>query len=188
MTRLLHTLAVLAAGVWLGGMILVAIAAQSTFSVLNAEENLAQPNAIAGRVMAPTFGKFDKVQLSCAVALIVATGCTVILARRKIGPILRFAMVCVATGFLIYSVQFLSPKILDMQNDVAGAKSDSEIRAAFDEFHESAVFISKVNLALVSFTLIGLAWSGPLRETVTTDGPTGTTDVPATNNPTYNPT
>jgi len=166
MTRLLHTLSVLAAGVWLGGMILVAIAAQSTFSVLNAEENLAQPNAVAGRVMAPTFSKFDKVQLICAVVLLIGTGAIAALAKRKLGPVLRLLAAGIATGFLIYSVQFLSPKIFAMQDDVAGAKSDSEIRAAFDEFHESAVFVSKVNLALVTFTLIGLAWTGPLRETV----------------------
>ncbi len=186
MTRLLHTLAVLAAGVWLGGMILVAIAAQSTFSVLNAEEKLAQPNAIAGRVMAPTFSKFDKVQLSCAVVLLIGTGCVTVLARRKGGPMLRFLMVGVATGFLVYSVQFLSPQILAMQDDVAGANSDAEIRAAFDEFHESAVFVSKVNLALVSLTLIGLAWSGPLRDTIasnnTTAAPDRATSTPPASN------
>lgn len=166
MNRLMHILATLAAGVWLGGMILVAIAAQSTFVVLNAEDHIAQPNAVAGRVMAPTFSKFDKVQLICAAVLLFGTGVSAVLARRKLGPVLRLIAVGVATGFLIYSVQFLSPQILDMQSDIAGAKTDSEIRAAFDQFHDSAVMISKINLALVSFTLIGLAWSGPLRDTV----------------------
>lgn len=165
MRRLIHTLATLAAAVWFGGMILVAIAAMNTFRVLRAQE-IQNPDAIAGRVMAPTFAMFDKVQLGCAAVLLIGAGATAIFARRKIRPLATLIAVAVATGCLIYSAQFLTPKILALQDDVASTVSESEVRQVFDDFHESAVTISKINLFLVGFALITLAWSGPISKTI----------------------
>ncbi|MCB9858229.1 MAG: DUF4149 domain-containing protein [Phycisphaerales bacterium] len=161
MNRLFHMLCTLAAGVWLGGMVMIGpFVAKNTFQVM--PKIVAEhPNAAAGKIMAKNFSDFDMVQLICAGVLIVGLGILAVGARRKFGPIMRLLMTLVASGTLIYSVQFLTPKITSMQDVVATAENESDIKRTFDEFHESAVMIAKVNLALIAVVLLSLGWAGP---------------------------
>lgn len=162
MRKLLHMLATLAAGVWVGGMVLIGpIIAKNTFEIMREKIDVAYPNAAAGRIMAVNFQQFDTVQLACAGVLLVCLAISAVLARQKFGPITRLLMALVATGMLIYSVQFLTPKIASMQKDVATAADESAVRKSFDEFHESAVRVAKINLSLLVLVTLSLGWSGP---------------------------
>lgn len=169
MNRLMHTLSTLAAGVWLGGMVLLGpIVAKHTFRMMRTFD-VAYPDAMAGKVMAASFVQFDKVQLICAGLLLLSLGIVAVSARRKFAPVTRLCIAIVATGFLAYSVQFLTPKITSMQDEVATAETESKVRATFDEFHESAVLISKINLFLLAVLILSLGWTGPPRTTESTE-------------------
>ena len=159
MTRFLHTLCTIAAGVWLGGMILIAMVAMNTFRVMRSLD-VASPDAFAGRIMAENFASFDKVQLICAAVLLAGLGLTALIVRWRAATVVRLCLAIAATGVLVYSVQFLTPRITALQADVAAAQSDSEVRRIFEEFHASAVTLSRINLALLSVLLVSLAWSG----------------------------
>lgn len=160
MTRLLHSLAIVAAGVWLGGMIMIALVAANTFHTMNMIE-VAHPSAAAGRIMAGNFGHFDTLQLACAGILVVGCGVGVLASRRKFGPLTRLILSLIATGAMLYSVQFLTPKLESLQHTVATADAESQAKKTFDEFHDSAVMISKINLALIGIVALSLGWSGP---------------------------
>lgn len=161
MNKLLHMLCSLAAGVWLGGMILIGpIVAGNTFKIMRTID-VAYPDAAAGKIMAKNFSNFDTIQLVCAGVLIVGLAIIAATARRKFGPLARLLMALVASGTLIYSVQFLTPKITSMQDEVATAENASDIRNTFDEFHESAVTIAKINLTLIALVALSLGWAGP---------------------------
>lgn len=160
MTRFLHTLSIIAAGVWLGGMILMIFVAMNTFQIMRTID-VEYPNAAAGRIMAVNFGHLDMIQLICAAILVIGTGISALVSRRKFGPLTRLVLSLIATGALIYSVQFITPKIEAMQHKVATADAESQAKKTFDEFHDSAVMISKLNLALISLVAFSLGWAGP---------------------------
>ncbi len=160
MTRFLHTLSIIAAGIWLGGMIVIALVAMNTFRTMRTIY-VANPDAAAGQIMAGNFEYFDTVQLACAAVLVIGTGISALVSRRKFGPLTRLILSLIATGALIYSVQFITPKIEAMQHTVATADAESQVKQTFDEIHESAVMISKLNLALIGLVAFSLGWSGP---------------------------
>ena len=117
----------------------------------------------AGKIMAVNFGSFDKIQLGCAGVLLLCLGVTAALSRKKFGPVFRLVLAIFAAAALIYSVQFLTPKIESLQATVATAEAESEAQKTFDEFHDSAVRISTINLGLLAVVLISLGWAGPAR-------------------------
>lgn len=158
MMGILRMVATAAAGVWLGGMILIAIVAQTTFTVMRTT-GVEHPNSIAGQVMARNFSKFDKVQLICAGILIVWQVLRLVMGRRTIADCLRMALILLATGLLVYSASVLTPKITGLQSAVAGPDPEAAVKAIFDDFHETAVRISKINLILVAGIIFSLAWN-----------------------------
>ena len=155
--RLLRALATTAAGVWLGGMVLIAIVAQTTFSQMR-EVGVAQPNAIAGRIMAVNFSRFDVMQMVCAVVLVVWQAARLLSGRRGLGDWLRAAAILAAVSLLAYSTQVLTPRILSLQGAVAGTDAETKARVVFEAFHHSAVRVSKANLVLVMGIVLSLAW------------------------------
>jgi len=157
----LRALATTAAGVWLGGMILIAIVAATTFSEMR-QTGVEHPNAVAGQVMAKNFSRFDKLQMVCAAVLLVWQTAQLVVGRRRLGDWLRTAMILSAVGLLIYSAWVLTPRILDLQTAVASANPDAAVKAVFDEFHRTAVRVSKINLLLLAAIVLSLAWR-PLR-------------------------
>lgn len=157
MMRVLRVLATTAAGVWLGGMVLIAIVAQTTFSQMR-EVGVEHPNAIAGRIMAVNFSRFDVMQLACAGVLVVWQSARLLSGWRGLGDWLRAAAILSAVGLLGYSTQVLTPRILGLQGAVAGPDSEAEAKSVFDDFHHSAVRVSKANLVLVAGITFSLAW------------------------------
>lgn len=160
-----------AAGVWLGGMILIAIVAQTTFAVMR-ETGVDQPNALAGQIMAKNFLRFDMVQLGCAGILVLWNVIHIISGGRSLLDWLRLVVILLATALLLYSVSVLTPKITNLQSAVASADPDTAIKAIFDDFHETAVRISKANLILVAMVLFSLAWLPKGKPTTDDNGPT----------------
>jgi hypothetical protein len=155
--RVFQVLATTTAGAWLGGMILIAIVAQTTFSQMR-EVDVDRPNAIAGRIMAVNFSRFDTMQMVCAAVLVLWQTARLLSARRHVGDWLRTVAILAAVGLLAYSSQVLTPRILSLQNAVAGPDAEAHARALFDEFHRGAVLISKINLVLVAGIVFTLAW------------------------------
>lgn len=157
MMRVLRVLATTSAGVWLGGMVLIAIVAQTTFSQMR-EIGVERPNAIAGQIMAVNFSRFDAMQMACAGVLVVWQAARLLSGRRRFGDWLRTGAILLAVGLLAYSTQVLTPRILTLQGAVAGPDSEAEARAVFDDFHRGAVLVSKINLVLVTGIVFSLAW------------------------------
>lgn len=145
-----------AAGIWLGGIIVIAIVAQATFSEMR-NSGVERPNAVAGQVMARNFGRFNVVQISCAAALLLWQGAELALRRRGPREWFRFSLIVVATGLLAYHVVVLTPKIVDFQPLLAQPDAEEAIRAAFQEFHRTAVRVSQALLVIVATITIEMA-------------------------------
>lgn len=148
MTRWFQALACTSAGAWLGGMILMAIVAQTTFSVMRTTD-VERPNAIAGRVMATNFKRFDTVQIVCA-AIVAAWAMSRVLSRtRRRRDWIRAGLAAAACAILAYNAGVMTPRIESMQGDVAGADADAKVKAAFDSYHATAVRLAQANLLIV---------------------------------------
>ncbi|HKQ50046.1 MAG TPA: DUF4149 domain-containing protein [Phycisphaerae bacterium] len=154
--NVIRALAHTAAGIWLGGIIVIAIVAQTTFSEMR-NSGVERPNAVAGQVMARNFGRFNVVQISCAAALLLWQGAA--LAHRRQGPRdwFRISLIVLATGLLAYHVALLTPKIVDFQPLLARPDAEEAIRAAFQEFHRTAVRVSQALLVVVAAITIEMA-------------------------------
>ncbi len=157
MSALIRSLQATAAGVWLGGMILIAIVAQTTFSQMR-EAQVEQPNAIAGRVMARNFVRFETVQWVCVGVLAFGQIARMGMGGRGIGEMARLAMIGIAAAIFIYGATVLTPKIVNLQSTVAGTDPEAAVKAAFDAFHETSVRLSKINLVVVLALTLSLAW------------------------------
>lgn len=153
---LFRAIAQAAAGVWLGGMILIAIVAQTTFGVMRTT-GVDRPNAVAGQVMARNFLRFDRVQLVCVCVLVAWQAAALILRPPAARDVVRSLLIVAAAGLFLYSSQTLTPRILDLQPVMAAADPDAAMTERFDEFHETAVRIAQVNLVLVLFITIEMA-------------------------------
>lgn len=159
MKPFLRALGTTAAGAWLGGMILIAIVAQTTFSEIR-KTDVAQPNAIAGRVMAKNFSRFDSVQWICVGVLVATQVGRMGMGDRTRGEWVRLFMIAAAGGLFAFSALVMTPRILGLQETVAGENAEVAVKAAFDSFHETSVRIAKVNLVLVLAIVMSLAMGG----------------------------
>lgn len=168
LTSILRAIAIAAAGVWLGGMILIAIVAQTTFQTMRTT-GVEHPDAVAGQIMAKNFTRFDKVQMACASVLFGSQLLQLAAGRRTWMDWFRFGLTLAAACVLAYSGAVLTPKIAGLQSAVAGADADAAVRAVFDDFHESAVRLSKINLCLVAVLLGTLAYVPPPKKLIGAD-------------------
>lgn len=160
MTKLLHALGTMAAGVWLGAMILIAVVAQTTFQTARTL-GIASPDALAGKIMAANFSRYDKVQGICAAVLVVTQIVAPIL-RLRFSPRDRFRLsaIFVACICFVYGAMVLTPQIQQLQGPIDSSDVDDAIRATFDQFHKSAVMLSKINLVLLALIVLEMAWPG----------------------------
>lgn len=161
--RILRMLAGMAAGVWLGAMILIAIVAQTTFATMRTT-GVDEPNSVAGQVMARNFSKFDIIQMVCASIVLLWQIAAWFGGARSLMHRVRFIAVAVAFCLACYSATVLTPRIAGMGQQLS--VSDIEAKAIFDDFHHSAVRLSQINLILVAFIAGTLAWAGANRTTV----------------------
>ena len=163
MNKFLHMLSTLAVAIWLGGMFFLGpFVAKNTFQIMPSIVS-EHPRAAAGKIMAKNFTDFDRVQFACAGVLLVTLGISAMVADRKFGPITRLLFALVATSLLVYSAEFITPKLLSMQDAVAQVEDGSALQQKFDEIHKSSVRIASINLPLLAIITMSLGWAGPVR-------------------------
>src|SRR5262245_32536082 len=110
---LFRALAHTAAGIWLGGIIVIAIVAQTTFGVMRTTD-VEKPDSVAGQVMARNFGRFNVVQSTCAAILVTWQIVSLGFCGRSVREWLRLSIIVAAAGLLAYEVAVVSPKIVNM--------------------------------------------------------------------------
>ncbi len=155
MMTLVRSIQTMAAGVWLGGMVLIAIVAATTFGEMR-KTGVERPNAIAGRVMAVNFQRFDKVQSACAGMLIVGQCIVMAMGRRGGREWFHAGLIVACTGLLAYSMSVISPQILEMQSAVGSPDADAAVKAIFDKIHGTSVRVSQINLFVIAVLAISL--------------------------------
>jgi hypothetical protein len=162
MMVLLRAIACTAAGVWLGAIVVIAIVAQTTFSVMPTT-GVAHPNTVAGQVMARNFSRFDMVQLACGAVLAVWQLVELAAGRRSRRDLVRAVLIIAACVLMLVSVFVMTPKITGMQSLLSSPDSESAVKAAFAEFHGTAVRISQLTMMLVLAIALEMAWPRPPR-------------------------
>lgn len=163
MMRLVRALSHTAAGIWLGGLVVLAIVAPTTFSVMR-ETGVDQPNAIAGQVMAKNFLRFDLVQLICGIVLLGGLLMLLAIGPRRMRDWLRIAAAGAAVLLMLYSTMVMTPQILNLQPLLAEPDADAAVRAAFEAFHSTAVRVSQALLLLLLLINLEMAFA-PLQGT-----------------------
>jgi hypothetical protein len=142
LAKISATVAVVFAGLWLGGMLaLGAVAAPIVFGTL--------PAPLSGDVMTPIFRRFDRVALACAVVLVVvelvrAAG------KERIArlDLARIVAVLGAAGLVTWQALVLSPRIesLHVQGAVRGS---GDLGQALDATHKLVEAEARAQLFLV---------------------------------------
>ncbi|MDI1432114.1 DUF4149 domain-containing protein [Polyangium sorediatum] len=149
--RVAALVAVLAGGVYIGGMIaLGAGAAPIVFSML--------PRSIAGDVMGAIFARFDAVALGAALAVLAAEVTRMIAARRRGRTILSrlrrsctlFMAVCAA-----YVALSLSPRINDLHRQGV-QRDDTPQGQVLEAVHKRAELFGKIGMGM-AFGLVVLS-------------------------------
>ncbi len=154
---MMRTLATAAGGVWLGGMVVIAVVASTTFGVMRTTD-VPHPNTIAGKVMAKNFERFDRVQLVCGGVLGVWQLAALLTGQRHKRDIVRATLIAVAIALMLVSVLHMTPKIVALQPTLITGESDAAVKAAFDDFHQTAVRLSQASLLVVLTIVLEMAW------------------------------
>lgn len=153
---IVRAIAQTAAGIWLGAIVMMAIVAPTTFSVMRTVD-VDRPNTIAGKVMAKNFFRFDKVQIACAAVIVAWQLASLSMGRRTTRDKVRTGIIVVASGLMLYSAMVMTPKIANMQADIASPDAEAAVKAAFDAFHATAVRIVQAVMVLVLILNIEMA-------------------------------
>jgi uncharacterized membrane protein len=136
------TVAVIAAGIWLGGLfVLGAIVAPTVFKIVDAP---ASANA-----MTLVFRRFDKVAMVCAGVILACEGWRVA-ARERLDAIAggRIAAVVVAAALVVYQGLVLSPRIEALHR--AGAvRGSGDLGLQLEAVHKVAETVAKLELPML---------------------------------------
>ncbi len=116
-------LVMLAAGVWLGGIVSIAIYAGAVFKLLGPEQR-----DLAGTVTSRLFVLFGPYQLACGCVALVGSFIVYLAGRRKMAMALFIALALASLGAVYYH-QFLVPQMEGLR---AGGQSNSE---SFQKLH-----------------------------------------------------
>lgn len=153
---IVRAIAQTAAGIWLGAIVMMAIVAPTTFSVMRTVE-VDRPNTIAGKVMAKNFSRFDKVQIACASVIAIWQIASLLMGRRTTRDKVRTGVILGAAGLMLYSATVMTPKIANMQADISAPDAEAAVKAAFDAFHATAVRVAQAVMVLVLILNIEMA-------------------------------
>jgi len=132
-------LVMLASGIWIGGIVCVAVFAQSTFKVLGPEQR-----ELAGTVTSRMFVIFGWIQLVCAATGLLGAFLIYIRARRGMVIAMFFALALAAVGAIAYH-QWLVPKMELLRT------ADKSTGEEFTQLHHLARYLLQgVGLALLA--------------------------------------
>lgn len=141
---------VLALVVWLGGMVVLgAIAAPTTFQVLQASEPAAG-RALAGTVFGAMVSRFHYIQYGAGALLIASLGAMAILGPRPKAFATRLAIVAVMLGVALYSGFVVLGDIDRIQQEVGTLPSrlpEGDVRRLrFDALHTLSERLMMLNM------------------------------------------
>jgi len=140
-TRASTTIAILAAAVWLGGMLaLGAVVAPVVFHTV--------PAPTSADAMTVIFRRFDKIAMGCAVVVLAVEGWRARSGRATRLDWARIACGAGAAGLAVWQGMVLSPRIEALH--VAGAvRGSGALGAELESLHKVAETEAKAQLALV---------------------------------------
>jgi len=151
-----RAVAAAAAAVWLGTLLIMgAVVAPTTFGMMR-ESGIANPNTVAGQIMAKNFAKADRIELACAAVVLAWQIVSMLIGPRARRDGFRLILIIAAAGLVLY-LATLTPKIADFQPALASARPDAEVRAVFQHFHKTAVRVAQIELFLVLVLVMEMA-------------------------------
>ncbi|MFQ5422970.1 MAG: DUF4149 domain-containing protein [Phycisphaerae bacterium] len=154
--NVVRAVAAAAAAVWLGTLLIMgAVVAPTTFGMMR-ESGIANPNTVAGHIMAKNFAKADRIELACAAVVVAWQIVSMLIGPRARRDWFRLILIVVAAALVLY-LATLTPKIADFQPALSSARPDVEVRAAFQQFHKAAVRVAQVELFLVLVLVMEMA-------------------------------
>jgi hypothetical protein len=158
--RVAAIVAVLATGVWIGGMIaLGACAAPFVFEIV--------PGPLSGYAMGAAFARFDKIALGAAALVLAAevarTWAAGLAGRRPAARVRRVLAIVMAMG-AAYTGLTITPQINTLYHDGA-RRGEGDVGASLDRIHKRAEVIGKAvtagGVALVALHILTLGARRP---------------------------
>ncbi|MEZ0266146.1 MAG: DUF4149 domain-containing protein [Phycisphaerae bacterium] len=136
-------LAMLAAGIWVGGILCVAVFAQSTFKVL------ADQRDVAGTVTSQMFVRFGWIQLTCAALGLLGAFLMYVGGRRGSAMVVFGLLAAASIGAVAYNM-WLVPKMEALRQ--AGQSSGPEFKQLHD--HSRTLLMGTGLAALAALAVI----------------------------------
>jgi len=146
-------LAMLAAGVWVGGIVCVAVFAQSTFKVLGPEQR-----ELAGTVTSRMFVLFGWIQLTCAALGLLGAFLMYVGGRRGSAAVVFGLLAAAAIGAVAYNM-WLVPKMEGLRQ--AGKSAGPEFKQMHD--YSRTLLMGTGLAALVALAVVPRAIRGEKR-------------------------
>lgn len=143
--------ALLAAALWVGGLVtLGAVAAPAVFDTI-AGRGVADGRVLAGAVFGEAFRRFHLLAYGCGAAIILSLSVRAVLGPRPVRFALRLAIAAAMLGVTLYSGLVLSKQIERARLDAGGAPSSLPAgdarRATFGRLHAVSTLIQIVPIA-----------------------------------------
>ena len=143
--------ALVAAALWVGGLIILgAVAAPAIFDTM-AARGVSEGRVLAGAVFGEAFRRFHLVAYGCAAVIIVSLAARAALGPRPVHLGSRIAIALVMLMASLYSGMVLSGQIERLRIEAGGAPSSlpegDPRRAAFGRLHALSTFVQIVPIA-----------------------------------------
>jgi hypothetical protein len=179
----------LALATWFGGVLFIAIAAPIIFRtvretdptlpmVLSVNMEGQHSTLLAGSIVANLLAAFQRIQLACAGALLVAIiGQWVMFYPAQLfSLVLRSALFLATTALVIYDWRIVSPSIYSSRQQYIDHADEPEIanpaKEQFDRFHAESVMLLTIELALLlGLVLFSAGITAPLHAMPTVPHP-----------------
>ena len=143
--------ALVAAALWIGGLIaLGAVAAPAIFDTI-AARGVADGRVLAGAVFGEAFRRFHLVAYGCGAVIVISLIVRAALGPRPVHLGVRLAIAAIMLVASLYSGMVISPRIEQLRIDAGGAPSSlpegDPRRAAFGRLHAFSTLVQLVPLA-----------------------------------------
>ena len=143
--------ALLAAALWVGGLVALGAAAAPAIFDTIAARGISEGRALAGAIFGEAFRRFHLVAYACGVVIVLSLTLRAVLGPRPVLFALRIAIAIAMLGTALYSGLVLSRQIERTRIEAGGTPSalpeGDPRRAAFGRLHAISTLIQIVPLA-----------------------------------------
>lgn len=143
--------ALLAAALWVGGLVALGTAAAPAIFDTVAARGVTDGRVLAGAIFGEAFRRFHLLAYACGAVIILSLTLRAVLGPRPVGFALRLAIASVMLGTALYSGLVLSRQIERARIEAGGAPSSlpegDARRAAFGRLHALSTLIQVVPIA-----------------------------------------